>query len=144
VTDLAQVLVENQEECRLESYLDTEGVPTNGWGHTGSDVYYPGQVITQDQADAWLAADMSAARNIATRFPFYYQLNDVRQAVLVSMAFQMGSKPLYWPRFMSALEVRDYADAQKEGLASEWAEQTPERAQLEMSMLASGEWELPA
>jgi hypothetical protein len=70
-------------------------------------------------------------------------MNDVRQAVCVSMCFQMGRKPLYWPEFNSALEVTDFKGAASAGLDSLWAQQTKSRATLEMAMLETGNWELP-
>lgn len=142
MTDLAEVLVMQEEQCRLISYLDTEGVPTNGWGHTGPDVYYPGQVITQDKADAWLVDDMKSARATASEYPNYYtDMNEVRQAVLVSMSYQMGSKPLHWPHFMAFLRAKDYTSAAEAGRDSDWwRDQTRTRAEREMTMLETGLW----
>ncbi len=45
------------EKCRLTAYLDGGGVPTIGWGHTGSDVHI-GMTISQERADALLVADL--------------------------------------------------------------------------------------
>lgn len=142
MTDLAQAMVEHFEGCELSSYLDTKGIPTIGWGHTGPGVFYPGMTCTQEEADAWLEADMAQARADALRFPDFGALNDVRQAVLVSMAYQLGAGPLYWPNFMASLKAQDYTAAASNGLDSVWAKETPARAQSEMAMLASGEWEL--
>jgi GH24 family phage-related lysozyme (muramidase) len=139
MTDLAQVLIERFEECRLESYLDTRGIPTIAWGHTGSDVYYPGQTCSQEQADMWLQNDMALARYEAGEFPYFNSLNDVRQAVLVSMCYQMGTDPLHWPHFMAALGVEDYTEAADAGRDSDWwRTETPARAELEMKMLETG------
>lgn len=60
VLQLLKPLVCSFESCRLESYLDGNNVPTIGWGHTGKDVYYPGQVCSQEQADDWLQSDLSS------------------------------------------------------------------------------------
>ena len=57
------------ETLRLVAYDDATGEPvpeggvikgtlSNGWGHTGSDVYI-GQVITEAQALAWLKRDLA-------------------------------------------------------------------------------------
>lgn len=136
---IVDALIKKYESCRLESYLDTKGVPTIGWGHTGSDVFYPGQVITQAQADYLFSKDLSTAQLIAVRFPHWYALNEARQAVLTSMTFQMGTKPLYWPVFMAALAIQDYTAAEAAGLDSKWARSdSPRRASEEMTALASG------
>lgn len=142
MTDLAQRLVEEEEQCRLTAYKDTQGLWTIGWGHLLSqDRDWTGYQITQQQADDYLYSDMELAWTLATRYPHFEEMNDVRQAVMVSMSFQMGYKPLHWPKFNSALQVRDYEKASQEGLDSLWHQQTPKRAEREMSMLKSGLWQ---
>ncbi len=52
-------LTESFESCRLTAYPDpgTGGKPwTIGWGHTGG--IKPGDIWTQEQADAWLLVDV--------------------------------------------------------------------------------------
>lgn len=49
-------LIKNFEKCKLTAYRDAVGVLTIGWGHTGS--VWIGMVITQEQADALLSADL--------------------------------------------------------------------------------------
>lgn len=43
-------LIKSFENCKLEAYLDIEGIPTIGWGSTGPNVKL-GLIWTQDQAD---------------------------------------------------------------------------------------------
>jgi lysozyme len=145
MTDLAQAMVEHFEQCRLTAYKDSRGFWTIGWGHLlGADHDWTGYAISQEAADAWLKSDLSFAKQQATNFPRFAEMNDIRQAVCVSMCFQLGSSPLYWPKFTAALEVCDWAGAETAGLDSLWAKETPGRAELEMSMLQSGNWEIPA
>jgi lysozyme len=145
MTDLAQSMIEYFEDLKLTAYKDTRGFWTIGYGHLLSqDHDWSGYAIDQAAADAWLDQDMTEARADAAQFPHFSDMNDVRQAVCVSMCFQMGTKPLSWPKFNEALKAQDYITASKAGLDSEWArEETPERASLEMAMLNSGVWELP-
>lgn len=56
--DLLTALIRRFEGCRLRTYLCPAGVPTGGWGSTGSDVKL-GQTWTQDYADARMANDAS-------------------------------------------------------------------------------------
>jgi lysozyme len=49
-------LLKRFESCRLSAYLDAVGVWTIGWGHTAN--VYPGQHITQEQADELLLKDL--------------------------------------------------------------------------------------
>ena len=51
-------LIEQWEGCRLEPYQDSVGVWTQGFGHTGDDVYEGCDPISQQQADQLLAADL--------------------------------------------------------------------------------------
>jgi lysozyme len=52
-------LTESFEKCRLEPYKDSGGVWTNGWGNTHHVT--PGLIITQDQADSDLLANVQDA-----------------------------------------------------------------------------------
>jgi lysozyme len=136
VTDL----IKRYEGCRLTAYRDTLGFWTAGWGHLlAQDTDWEGVQFPQAQVDAWLDRDIDHACTLASSFPHWSGLNEVRQAVLTSMCFQLGDKPLYWPHFMLALENKDYSAAAAEGLDSLWAQQTPQRAREEMSMLEHGE-----
>jgi lysozyme len=141
MTDLALQLIEESEGCRLTAYKDTRGLWTIGVGHLlTQDRDWTGYAITQQEADAFLSADSTQARALAVEFPYFQSMNEVRQAVCISMCFQMGSKPLSWPHFIQALHLQDYTSAAAAGLDSLWAVQTPVRAQREMKMLESGAW----
>lgn len=138
---LAEQLVAEEEGLTLVAKPDTHGLWEIGYGHDLPAGDHTGLTWSQDEADLNLAADLAAARVIASRFPYYLELAAVRQAVLVSMAFQMGSKPQSWPNFMQALQREDYDAAAAAGLDSDWARtQTPARAKREMAMLKSGVW----
>ena len=52
--------VRSHEGCRLTAYLDSAGVPTWGYGHTGPEVHL-GPTITQDQAADYLRQDLATA-----------------------------------------------------------------------------------
>jgi GH24 family phage-related lysozyme (muramidase) len=142
MTDLATQLIQECEGCRLTAYLDTRGLPTIGWGHLlDSSKDWTGYTITQERADQLLQADMGSARSYAALFPHFQDMNEVRQAVCVSMCYQLGSKPLHWPNFMAALGREDYAQAATAGRDSDWWRvQTPKRAEREMSMMETGLW----
>lgn len=143
MVDLAETLVAEEEGCKLQAYRDTRGLWTIGYGHLLPDQShdYSNFVWTQAQADAQLEMNLSTARMIAPRFPWFTFMNEVRQAVCVSMAFQLGDKPLHWPNFDAALTARNYVAAAGAGRDSAWWRvQTPKRAEREMSMLETGAW----
>jgi lysozyme len=143
--DLPEALVAESEGLRLTAYVDTKGYWTIGYGHKLPQTQeWDGHTITAEEADNLLTEDMRSARIIAAEFPHFAEVNDVRQAVLISMAFQMGTKPLHWPEFMAALQARDYLSAADAGLDSDWHRQTPARAEREMKMLETGNWAMSA
>jgi lysozyme len=138
--NLAQELIAKWEGLRLTAYKDTLGLWTIGYGHLlqPQSKDWTGYTITIEQADDYLASDMLQAMDVANQFPYFDTMNEVRKAVLISMAYQLGSKPLHWPMFMAALGIEDYAQAAVEGLNSLWARETPKRAKEEMDMLSTG------
>lgn len=60
-------LVQKCESCKLSAYLDSGGVPTIGWGHTGPEVHL-GLTWTQAQADAAFMADLAEAAASVAKF----------------------------------------------------------------------------
>jgi len=144
-SDLAEALVAESEGLKLTAYVDTLGYWTIGYGHRlPQNQEWDGHTITADEADNLLSEDMRSARIIAGEFPHFAELNDVRQAVLISMAYQLGTKPLHWPDFMAALEARDYDAAEEAGLHTHWHAQTTARCEREMTMLRTGNWAMAA
>lgn len=140
MTDLIETLLGEEEGLEKCVYKDSLGFDTIAIGCL-VDRRVPGAGLCDEAIAVQFAHDSKKARALAPRFPGFERCNDVRQAVLVSMCFQMGGKPLKWPNFCRALELGDYATAAAHGLDSKWArEQTPKRAKRQMQMLASGQW----
>ena len=135
-------LVRYHEGCRLEAYADTEGILTCGWGHTGADVT-AGAVWTQDEADTHLAADLvlARARAAAALGQAWASLDEVRRAVLVDIAFQIGGAGLREFKLMlQAIIGLRYEDAAHELLSSLLTKQTPSRCYMNADMLIEGTW----
>ena len=66
-----EALIKSFEQLRLSCYLDSHGIPTIGYGHTGwYSVGVPvalGQTCTQEQAEDWFLRDTAWAVNGVTR-----------------------------------------------------------------------------
>lgn len=140
MSNLAEQILDEEEGRSRTAYPDTRGYWTISRGCL-VDSRVPGAGLCDAAMAAQDAHDSAQARSLAAQFPHFAELNDVRQAVLISMCFQLGPKPLHWPDFNVALAARDYAAAAAAGLDSDWArDQTPKRAKREMQMLASGQW----
>jgi len=105
-------LIKSFESCRLTAYPDpgTGGDPwTIGWGHTGSDVRR-GVTITQDRADALLAADLAkfeAAVNSMCSLP----LTSNQFSALVSFAYNAGPDALRKSTLMRLVNSGDFHGA---------------------------------
>lgn len=79
-------LVESFEGLRLNSYQDSVGVWTIGYGHTRGVTQ--GQTITQQQAEAFLQQDLSVAEGAVNGLN--QTLTDNQFAALVSFTFNLG------------------------------------------------------
>lgn len=87
---LLEPLVKEFEGCELEAYLDGGGVPTIGYGHTGSLVKL-GLVWTQAQADSTLAADLiSHYQSLLAVSPNLQRTAAGRQAALTDFVYNLG------------------------------------------------------
>jgi lysozyme len=79
-------LIESFEGLRLNSYQDSVGVWTIGYGHTLG--VKPGQTITQQQAQAFLQQDLGVAEAAVNRLGLTLTGNQF--AALVSFTFNLG------------------------------------------------------
>jgi lysozyme len=80
-------LIESFEGLRLNSYQDSVGVWTIGYGHTKG--VKQGQTITQQQAQAFLQQDLGVAEAAVNRLGL--TLTDNQFAALVSFTFNLGA-----------------------------------------------------
>jgi lysozyme len=81
-------LIEQFEGLRLTAYQDQRGIWTIGYGHTG-DVW-PGETITQAQADDFLALDLHSAETAVFKAVKTAVLNQNQFDALVSLAYNIG------------------------------------------------------
>ncbi|OQS37343.1 lysozyme [Chromobacterium haemolyticum] len=102
-------LIQQFEGLRLKAYQDAVGVWTIGYGHTGPNVT-PGLVITQAQADALLARDLSRFETGVTRL-VQVPLNQNQFDALVSFSYNLGLGSLQNSTLLRLLNQRDYAGA---------------------------------
>ena len=126
-----------EEGLSLETYDDGYGNLTIGVGHLLKE---PMEPITLEQAGRLLKKDiMIAIEECVKNIPFYPELDEVRQYVLISMMFNMGWKRLKtFRRFFMALENRAYSVAANEMIDSLWARQTKRRAERLAKMMRTG------
>jgi lysozyme len=97
--------------------------------------------LSDGEIDYLLANDLKRCREEAEQYPWFEGMNQARQAVILSMLFNLG-KPNFdkFKNMQAALEAGDHMKASNEMLDSRWAGQVGRRA-IEMSeMMESGEW----
>jgi lysozyme len=131
----------DEEGRKYNAYLDTLGYPTIGVGHKGPDVHL-GMVWTDEQIDAALNADIATkTAEVTASLPWLGKLDEPRQAVLLQMAFQMGTRGLLgFPNTLAAVHDGRWQDAANGMLASKWAQQTPNRVGRLARQMLTGEW----
>lgn len=138
MTDRQRLIAELQrdEGLRLTPYLDTVGKWTIGYGRNLSDVG-----ISKDEAVTLLEHDLDAAlTDLAESFPWFVQLNPVRQRALVNMRFNLG--PTGFRKFtgtLAAIEAGNFLAAAEGMRLSKWARQVGQRAERLAMMMAHGE-----
>jgi lysozyme len=126
------------ESC---AYQDSLGYWTIGVGRLIDA--RKGGGLSNDEIDYLLDNDIRAkTAEVLRALPWAARLSEPRRAVLVNMAFQMGTKGLLaFHRTLGSVEDGQYGDAAVEMLNSTWAKQTPARAMRLATQMESDEWQ---
>lgn len=139
----AKSLIKRQEGLRLTPYRDTLGNLTIGYGHLINEACerFP-DPLTELQAETLFIEDFRrASHRCELLIPGYDELDEVRQAVLLSMAFNLGIKGLLrFQRFLEELRLGHWERAADEMLRSKWAGQVGNRATELADMMRAGMW----
>lgn len=129
----AQLLL--HEGCRLQAYLDSLGfltigvgynVDCRGWGPLEKLIgrKVTDGTITKEEALKVLRADIKAVEaEVARLWPFYQELDPVRQRVAVDMGFNLGYKAMAFKKTRAFVERRDWSNAVREMWRSKWSNQ---------------------
>lgn len=121
------------EGLRATPYIDSVGVQTIGIGH---NLHKP---LSHAAIMQIFRDDVAEARNDCLHaFPWFADLDETRQGVLVNMCFNMGLSRLQgFTKFLKAVSLGEYATAAKEMRQSLWATQVKGRAK-ELAALMEG------
>ena len=141
----------------LNVYQDHLGIDTVGIGRnledrgitdgelsyinkTMDDIYDNG--LTEEEAYYLCMNDIAIVeKELLERKPIVNQLNDVRQMVLVDMAFNIGVPRLMkFKNMWAAIEKVNYPLACEEMIDSRWANQVGSRAMKLSLAMKNGEW----
>lgn len=99
--------------------------------------------LSDDEIDYLLRNDIERfTREVRQALPWLDSLNEPRKAVLIGMAFQMGTAGLLgFKNTLAAIRDQRWANAAALMLRSRWAEQTPARARRMARQIETGEWQ---
>lgn len=127
------------EGVRLKPYTDTVGKLTIGIGRNLTDVgisYLEAYDLLDHDIDRSLVA-------LVGRYPWFVDLDPVRQAVLVELHFNMGTNGLAtFVNTLAAFERRDYPAVAAGLKASKWHRQVQSsRSARIIQMVLTGEWD---
>lgn len=125
----------------LHAYEDHLGFLTIGIGRLIDK--RRGGGISAEEAAYLLNNDIDT-RIIALKrtLPWFNQLDEARQGVLVNMSFQLGVEGLLaFKNTLAEVRAGNYEKAAELMLMSKWATQTPERAQRLAKQMKTGEWQ---
>lgn len=136
---------------RLKSYRDTMGLWTIGVGHLidpsrgaepapfGRDLRN-GASISADESATLLDRDIDAKMaELDKRLSWWRDLSEVRQRVILNMAFNLGVTGLLgFKNTLAFVRQGDYAGAARGMLSSAWAKQVGQRANRLAEMMVQG------
>ena len=132
-------LIKEHEGVVPHAYTDSRGYLTIGVGRLIDEKL--GGKLSDDEIDYLLTNDLNRCLEEAATYPWYAGMNDARQAVIISMLFNLG-KPNFdkFQNMQAALLVGDNGLASREMLKSRWANQVGKRANELSEMMESGGW----
>lgn len=124
----------HDEGRRNRIYKDTVGKTSGGVGRNLDDVG-----LMDDEIDLMLTNDIARAeRFLDANLPWWRELDDVRQRVLMNMAFNMAGRLLGFHMMLAATKAGDYETAANEMANSLWAKQVGDRADRLEHMMRTG------
>ena len=128
--------VKLHEGYRSRPYKCSAGALTIGYGTNLEELE-----VDEDTAEAWMVRDLEEAHDVLSQYAAFSRLDEVRQCVLVEMAYNLGISGLKgFARMWAAIDRKDFVEAAKEGMDSLWAAQVGRRAEILMERLETGEW----
>jgi lysozyme len=129
--------IRQDEGVRRFPYTDTVGKTSIGVGRNLTDVG-----LSDTEIDFLLQNDIKAVEDtLKLRLPWFPALNEVRQAVLINMTFNIGFNRLdQFPAMLTAIARGTWDLAAQEMLDSIWAKQVGARALRLAQQMRTGVW----
>ena len=126
-----------EEGFRQHPYLDSLGILTVGYGRN-----LISNGVSKEEADFMLMRDIIKAEDqVYAALPWTRDLDDVRCAILIDMAFNMGIKSLLkFKKTLKSVREKRFQEAAIEMLQSTWAKQVGDRADRLAKAMDDGKW----
>lgn len=112
-----KISIEKHESLKLKPYECPKGKLTIGYGRNLDD-----RGITQNEAKVMLERDLLDTKlELEDKIKFFHKLDDIRQNVLIEMAYNMGVPHLLeFKNTLKFMEKGDFINASIEMLDSQW------------------------
>lgn len=119
-TEIALKTLKLHEKYKRHPYRCTAGKLTVGYGRNLDDMG-----LTEPESEMLLKDDVAYAfMQLEDDLPFFNNLSEVRKAVLLDMAVNLGLTRFYqFKKFFESLQKEEYANAGFHMLDSKWAKQ---------------------
>ena len=135
MSELIERMILSHKGLRLMPYEDSEGYVTIGIGRCLDKIG-----ITEGEAYVLFQNDLRRVCDRLEAHDWYNTLDDVRKAVLVDMAFNLGHAGLLgFKRMVRAIQNGDYDSAADEMMDSKWRHQVGRRAEHLEHMMRTGQ-----
>lgn len=145
--------LEYHEGFRDKPYYCSEGKLTIGIGHNTEARPFTEEEkkaigdwkkgITKNMAYMILRNDMEICLKDLRKLGFWYYLDNERRYALLDMCFQLGINGLLkFKKMLEAIRVKDYSEASRQCLDSNYHRQTPKRCERIAKLIRTGVWEI--
>ena len=132
--DALREQLRDHEGWKRYPYTDTVGKLTIGCGRNLDD-----RGLSDEEVAYLLNNDINLCIGQLLEFPWFPDLDPIRQRVMVDLCFMGIGKLRGFKRMLAAMAARDYVTAAAELLASKYASQVGKRADTLAQMLRTGE-----
>ena len=146
--DIALELIKEAEGLSAKPYYCPAGKLTQGYGRNLEALPLDGyeQTLLNDDgsvdravATDWAMEEIQHCYDMLSTLSFFGRLDDVRQAVLIDMCYNIGMAGLMkFKNFLKALENQDYGVAAAEMIDSKWYRQVGVRGVRNVKIMRTG------
>ena len=131
--------LKRHEGIRTHAYQCTANMTTVG---VGRNIDEDGGIgLSIDEIEFLLENDIKRCKQELISFPWFSQIDSVRQDALVNLCFNLGmTRLLGFKNALTAMSVGDYDKAADEFMDSRWAKQVGSRAEEVCAMIRTGNY----